>query len=1652
MDLFETKVNKDEVFDNPSLKPILDSLPPEQVRQIARNFASVGYPYATPGLRPVPDRFSVQSDFVKPEATGFESALASSAKLHNLGGRLIYGAMSMFSNPVDDKGKLDVDAWFSDEKNRQYLNGLKGGVGDRILSSYVNGDYDHIRTADAFFATIGEDVADGQLREEASRGEGFGAFAGGMLGGVVDPTAVVGGSLLASAGKAVSVGKVAANVKRAEGLAAIAVKSPGLAGVVARNIVEGTIITAAQEAGLHALDSRRTAEDTATNLASNIVFNSAIAGGIHALRGGGFKGNIRVSIVPEEVASRFEAFVKGVRQDAEVKGYVGKVEQEPIQSLDDLIHNDALEMERVQRRAERVAEAQALKNSPEFKAEEQALIDAINKDIEASTPKDINQIMQEISDEIEVNSARKNTLLSDFADPKKDPELADLLRRPVTEAEKVAEIDMAIELGELRLGDGVKPKDYDKLITKLIRKRVKDHLEMKAAIDDLATQLNDPNIDIDVVIKDAAKKLSKLNMDVEDLIDSVPQRIEDLNAPKDVDLEATARKSVEAEQAPDDIAEAMRLINEDLELAEYNRKLAEAQAREQESWDAAMAEVEANRAKAQAAPEAETVKPASDGSPPPPSGTEPTTFSSSGDGAGTTSYADYYPVLGKDKLDKLLKVVDESMNNRLVKRPITVHGVLTVSHPELHMFYQKFFRPLFAGKAYLEGKTKGEMPFEAVVSMMRAKTKGVMYDFDQDFRKWARQSGKAGWFQTTKNAPKELWSPELHAMEARWYEAMDLLRAARESYIVSNVDAAATGNLDWTEKAVAAMQAQHPQAFNRLKALLISLGSKEPEVFKETIKALHTSLVKNYPRIERIRGGVSTFASNRGNYWMRPGMEDIARGQTSAMRTSVRLDPEITVNDFLKLWQVLKTTTDADGAIKFDGRQITAEDMLKEFHEMKAGIGFEEIANPTPSTAMQLRNIFYKRFGGYVPSNKLMDVVALQMDAHQAPLATVDLRSSISKSYEAFEQIELAHTLKNYLAEATKETGINDQGLRNRITIGSTSPEAEIDGLVLTKQRTLIDSFHQLEAIRASRSGSEVFVPDWGYMVELRNWNEKALNAIEANMTDKVMGYDVQWDKPDVKLSQKVREQNKEVIGSFFDYVRSRTGFEGERGNKFASDTFGVVAAGTRTLFLTAQIFNQLQDFGQSVATLWSYPLKKDLSELAKQSVTNLRTFRENGGDLGALAESIEFVHDNLRNLIINQTSRSLGDDASNLFSGGDPAFATKVVNGQELRTSVPEYGLLQKTSGWLRNRSGRAMEVLGGGQGMLDINRNLSLFSTYANVMHSEQGLLSKLDRAYKLTDSGVSLADAMAREGIPPHWANWSMRYLSRQDVATVLTKSSAKSMDVKIGTDFFGIKLDKLTGDTTWKVVDYDKKISAPEMKSFENVAMFINEMASRERQSLPNWGDDLLGANGFWSSVMTFWLKPSMAVFNHAFRGQAYKGMGAKIGIITSMSAIAMATDIAKAELNYDMNAQEYRGNKKLEEISTRFPYWFADRLGWVGIFGGPGERVVRALAMTTEEPTVQSNRSFDSFFVPAPASAVTTGFKAVRGGLSVGGTSKQDADAIWRMASAVGFANDAAAFKLLGKGLRATGLYGEENNAPDFKRFIYDRLGVPVEKK
>jgi len=220
-----------------------------------------------------------------------------------------------------------------------------------------------------------------------------------------------------------------------------------------------------------------------------------------------------------------------------------------------------------------------------------------------------------------------------------------------------------------------------------------------------------------------------------------------------------------------------------------------------------------------------------------------------------------------------------------------------------------------------------------------------------------------------------------------------------------------------------------------------------------------------------------------------------------------------------------------------------------------------------------------------------------------------------------------------------------------------------------------------------------------------------------------------------------------------------------------------------------------------------------------------------------------------------------------------------------------------------------------------------------------------------------------------------------------------------------------------------------------QAIENVAMFTNQLITREKMSLPSFLDDITGTSSPLMRLLTFWMRPSSAAFNRMFVGTASKGSKEVAGILLLATATSMAIDVAKAQVNG-------KGAEKLEEIDKNWLTWAMRRGAWVSAFGTGGEKLI-SFAFP------RAGR-FGGLLEAAPFGVADMLARSAYSGKKIAtgeALSESEANNLWRMGHVVGLPVDTLGARLLGNTGRILGVYGEENNALDLQAMFNNAIGV-----
>ncbi|MGH7130338.1 MAG: hypothetical protein ACREJO_00115 [Phycisphaerales bacterium] len=992
-------------------------------------------------------------------------------------------------------------------------------------------------------------------------------------------------------------------------------------------------------------------------------------------------------------------------------------------------------------------------------------------------------------------------------------------------------------------------------------------------------------------------------------------------------------------------------------------------------------------------------------------------------GRSTTGYSDYLPDLPADHLTKLFTTLDKYVNNRLFGGVnVTVHAAQFSTNPQVQMLYQKVFRTIFPSKAATLGLIDGRPPLEAIQGMIRKKGLSVQTAASDAFREYVKTSDPTAFNTVMTNhlVGRELWSMSeggrgLLLKENAWYELLDYLRVARADTIDNLAKRLGPENFARVEARIKVFEdaGQMAQASKEAKVIV---GAMEEGFLREIVgqdamdrlagqidpkgmtgnpklwEAVSNVLDNNLSQLGQIRTDLrppALYASKT--------LEAINQ-RYNLEQTAARLPGDMTLGEFHRFWNAAT------------GKDWTLENMLLHFLEKKA-ISADEVANPTDVTVNRLRNEWYNRWGGFVSKEALPDVLALNR-ADGTKMVTTDFRRSLGLHIRMLEMMEAARGLHDYLEEASRWDG----RLREQIRVGGNSVEP-------------VNLLHTYNELDANRIFTESFVPQHGFFQELRQWTESALQVIQKHMSDTAIEHATMPDG--TPITQAVREREGELITKMFDNVRSRLSLTSNSSSSPSTVRTGRnLFAFTRNLFLSAQGLTNLHDIANGVATIAFSPFKGDIQAAVTGLDVHLRNMKRSGKSMGALLDNMEFVADELRGLVMDRTS--MGE------------YSPQVGMAESLdRGNLPQFTFGDRLASWQEHTAGKVIETLSLGQAVLDTQKSINVFSTI-HQLASKEGLIVSLDNALKAVNEGMDITAAMDKHNVPGFWGKQALRYLSGRDINEL-----ADLIRADVGKDVsfprrFG--LTSLPGEKEIRVLDLPEHATVPQSTAMEHLAMLANDLATREKTSLPGWGEDILGANNVWKQLASFWFRPTTGIFNRAFMGQANKPIVARLGVMGTMILMAGGIDLIKAFSNGD---EAY--SRKLDEINNNFHTWLAGRIGWSGSLGWAGEKGLNIFAaLTNPQPqTAVMGAPGVREITPAPLSAAGTGFSAVAGlmGLPNGSISQTNSTALWKTVSATGFANDTLTFRLMGRLGRGLGVYGDENNSADIRKYWDDTFGV-----
>lgn len=1113
---------------------------------------------------------------------------------------------------------------------------------------------------------------------------------------------------------------------------------------------------------------------------------------------------------------------------------------------------------------------------------------------------------------------------------------------------------------------------------------------------------------VDALVKQAEKDAN--------LKEQVDQLLLDYNKQREVQgelfsadaLEAGIKNAVE-QPAPADFIDGVKA------LKEYE--------------DFAMEEMQARKAA--------RAKAVTDGGSVPPASTEVAAVPARPDnGRGYEAYELFMPE--GETTRKVMNFLDKYGQNKLLAWFAPMSKLESSKSTAFKMLLAKVYQKRLPTIGAISGEIRPGVPFELVQATTQRKKLMVDRVLGQSFRRMLSivdPSLKNKAIELS-NLPEELWPANLHQKATDYYDLVDAIRIANTFENMAG-DATPLSSAQLVERGMSELRNNtHGRGAAWVDARINALGfsGKEAELKAHIAELFDEVLPVTATMRERLRNPRDTAPEKL----LKSDRIDTLYQESAGIKLISHEGDEMTMNDFARFWTII--TNEGESAVDphdfniamardpnaIDAAQIrkVAEAYNKKMLEVK-GVGVSEadiehvIANPlsTDSTAYRVvntfRDFYMNTYGGFVPSVSHMYILQFQK-ANGNFGVRFDARRSVALRTRAMEQVELGIVLKDYLVEAGQwDVPLREATGPRDIAVNEATPDAP-------RAATLLDRYSTLRANRAFGVTLEGFdfeqsLPDYGFINDMKQWNLDALSAIENNIvTNHLPSMSTNADAiakyPEILGdSLKWLEQEKKLIGEGFQHIRQRTGLELES-NDVGKNIYKVAAPMARNLLLTARIFNNTVEIANSLYAVATSPFKGDMSAVASNILADMERAADRGIDRGAFLNNIEYLNDVGNSLAVRYFNETKYSDG--------------LMNGHTTAQGMPEFSGWDKVGAAQSGPIGNVIDVAALGNFSQEFSRSIAAHSSLFQVL-SKDGLIMRFDKTLDDIAGGMERAAAFEKNGLNNYWGRWASEYLSETDVREVaqLIRDDV-SKEITTPKRFY---LDKAFGDSTFKVVDLPEEASLAARQAIENVAMFTNNLITKEKMSMPGWLDDITGTSNPLMRLLTFWMRPSAAGFNRMFVGAAHKGSANLAGIMLTATMLSMTVDVLKAQING-------KGQEKLDEINKNWVTWAARRGAWVSVFGTGGEKLV-------------------SFAFPRAgrlgglmeAAPFAVGDMLLKGAYGVSNVARGkeltegEANNLWRMGHLFGIPTDTLGARLLGNTGRILGVYGKENDSLDLQQ-------------
>jgi hypothetical protein len=938
----------------------------------------------------------------------------------------------------------------------------------------------------------------------------------------------------------------------------------------------------------------------------------------------------------------------------------------------------------------------------------------------------------------------------------------------------------------------------------------------------------------------------------------------------------------------------------------------------------------------------------------------------------------------------------------------------------------KIYRTRLPAIGVLDGSIRPELPFETRQANIVRKEENIKNTMTMFFKRSMKETDGPNRPQFVEDLiPEENWQPATQKRAAGYFDFVDAIRSSAGFESTLGKVNSAEQLFDVGLKKLREFRGD-ALVNQRIKDL--GYAGKDADL-KNHMVALFDAIV---PHTEQMSQRLSRYPTNK-------------MGSMYEDSLSVKLlhndNSRMSANDFGRFWHSITSVgrfTDEPGSprnVDYIFRLVEnradleageldsilrfySADMVK---STKVGLSESDIQylllNPNAtdnraySLVARMRDHYMNHYGGYVPPGNGHEFAAKFRLANGSYGVQFDARQSIDLHSRAVEQVELGITLKDAIKEASEW----DASLRDTVSNAKLLEE--------------YDSLNANIAYGVNQGGIDMDFSNpstYGFINGIKEWNNKALDVFRSKIMEdelpslrldpaKYAQFKAEFDSGSMKWLDK----EKNLIDSGFKHIKQRTGLELELPETAAEQTaYNIITPVTRNLLLTNRLFNNSLDVASQAYAAATSVFKGDIGAMARGALLDFDAAQKRGISANLFIRNVEYLNQNANSLAIRYYN--------------DSTHIGNVGTGSSLPDGTPDISRAERFAAMQSGPVAQIIDHASLGRFTQEFSRGMAAASTMFQLFDKE-GLVLRFDRALDDMAGGMSQANAFKKQGLNNYWGLWARQYLNDTDIreaAALLKANQTTNLEIPLR---WG--LSKRYGTSSIRVIDLPEGATVAQRTAIENLAVFANDLITKEKMAHPGWLDDITGSNNTLKRIVTFWMRPAAAAFNRLFVAGSLKGDKTLAGIFVAMTATAVVTDVVKAEVTG-------RGAEKWEQINEGWIGYVAGRGAWTSVFGVQGEKMLNWSGVVPG--AVRSGNG--TGVVPWDVFTQTAGTGRNLASVPFGGKlTDGDINRIWRMGNLVGIPSNTLGARLLGETGRNLGIYGEDNDAVDIQASFKDAL-------